>query len=71
MLVYKIDVLSALKSKGFNVARMRKEKRLSEATIQNLRDGKMVGIKSVDSICGMLGCQPNHFIKYIPDPEES
>ena len=69
MLVYKIDVLQALKDAGYNTNRMRKEKLLNEAAIQNLRDGKMVGIIAIDRICSMLKKQPGSLIKWVPDEE--
>ena len=39
---YKIDMLAALKDAGYNTTRLRREKLLSESTIQALRIGKMV-----------------------------
>lgn len=64
MLVYKIDVLASLKIAGYPTTRLRKEKLLGETTIQCLREGKMVGLKSLDCICGMLDMQPGDIIKY-------
>ena len=40
MYKYKIDVMKELSERGFTSTRMRKEKILSEATMQNLRKGK-------------------------------
>ena len=40
MFSYKIDVLKALSERGYTSTRMRKEKIMSEATMQNLRKGK-------------------------------
>ena len=37
---YKIDIIKALKEKGISTDIMRKEKILSESTIQKLREGK-------------------------------
>lgn len=65
MLVYKFDVLEALKENGYNTNRMRKEKVLSESTLQYLRSGKMVGPDSLDKICAILDMQPGNIIKYI------
>ena len=39
---YKMDVLAKLKAAGYNTNRLRKEKLLSEGTIQNIREGKIV-----------------------------
>ena len=39
MFNYKIDVLKELSKHGYTSTRMRKEKIMSEATMQNLRKG--------------------------------
>ena len=67
MFIYQIDVLQELKKAGYTTFRLRQEKRLSEATIQKIRNGEIVGIKSLNEICNMLGKQPNYIIKHIPD----
>ena len=67
MLVYKIDVLGALKESGYNTTRLRKEKLLNESAIQYLRDGKPVGAKALDNICRLLDMQPGNILKYIED----
>lgn len=54
MLRYKIDVLEELKGKGYNTTRLRKEKILSESTIQRLREGKTsVSCDSIGTICSV------------------
>lgn len=67
MLVYKFDVLEALKEAGYNPQRMRNEKLLGENAIQSLREGKMIGIKSLDAVCKLLDMQPGNIIKYKED----
>lgn len=61
-LSYKIDVLAALKEKGFNTNRLRKEKLLAESTIQKLREGKPISWANIGQICDLLGCQPNYIL---------
>ncbi len=63
-LEYKIDVLLALKEKGYNTNKLRKEKLLSESTIQKLREGKPISWLCISQICAMLDCQPNYFLEY-------
>ena len=58
MFVYNVNIMEKLKAAGYNPARLRKEKILSEQTIQNIRNGEMIGIKSLDRICEILKCQP-------------
>lgn len=67
MLVYKIDVLGALKEAGYTTFRLRKEKLLNESAIQYLRDGKPVGPIALNQICKLLDMQPGNIIKYIED----
>lgn len=63
-LKYKFDVLQALKNAGFNTNRIRKEKLLSESTLQKFRSGEMVHTSSIDTICRLLNCQPGDILEY-------
>lgn len=67
MLDYKIDVLAALKEKGYNTNKLRKEKLLAESTIQKLREGKPISWANIAQLCGLLNCQPNDFLEYTPE----
>ncbi len=66
-LVYKIDVLKALKEKGYNTNRLRKEKLLAESTIQKLRDQQPISWANIAQICDLLGHQPGDIIEYKAD----
>ena len=66
---YKINILEHLKSAGFNTNRIRKEKLLSESTLQYLRNGKIISIDAIDRICTILNCQPSDLIYYESDSE--
>ena len=68
-LVYKIDVLQALKSKGFHPYRLRKEKLLAESTIQKLREGKPINWANIAQVCDLLDCQPDYFLESVPDKQ--
>lgn len=67
-LEWKIDVLQALKEKGYTTYTLRhsenKEDRLSESTIQKLRNGEGVSWENLESLCRFLDCQPSDLIKY-------
>jgi putative transcriptional regulator len=69
MLIYTINVLQALKEKGYNTTRIRRENILSQSTLQKLREGKPLASSNIDTICGLLECQPGDFIKWAPDDE--
>lgn len=65
MLVYKIDVIEALKESGFNTTRILKENLISQSAMQKIRHGEMVGIKTLDQICTLLDMQPGNIIKFV------
>ena len=70
MLKYKIDVLETLKESGYNTTRLRKEQIIGESSIQLLRKGEMIGIKTLEKICDILDMQPGNIIKYVEDTEK-
>ncbi len=53
---YKIDVLAALKSKGYTTTRLRKEKIIGEATIQRIRHKQSVSFEILSKLCILLEC---------------
>ena len=70
MFKYKIDVMKSLSDHGFTSTRMRKEKILSEATMQNLRKGKGITTDTLNTICIILRCQPSDVLEIVPTDEE-
>lgn len=64
---YKIDILSALKNKGFSSYRIRKEKLLGESTLQKIRQNELVSWENIDKICFLLECQPGDILEYIKE----
>ena len=69
-IVYKKPVLPELKAAGYSTARLRKEKIIGEATIQQLREGKLVSWRLFEMICKILKCQPGDLVEYVPDESE-
>ena len=63
-LIYKIDVLEALKEKGYSSYNLRKEKLLSESTIQKLRNGEGVSWDNLDTLCKLLDCDISAILAY-------
>ena len=70
MLRYKMDILKSLAERGYTANRMRREKILSEATMQNLRRGGNINTKTLNIICIILRCQPSDIIEIVPTDEE-
>ncbi len=66
-LKYKIDILFALKAAGYTTYKIRKEKLLSESTVQKLRNSQPVSWENIETLCRLLNCQPNDIMEYIPD----
>lgn len=66
-IVYKIEVLPALKRAGYNTNRIRKEKLLSESTLQKFREGKPVSWENIETLCALLNCQPGDILEYISE----
>jgi DNA-binding Xre family transcriptional regulator len=65
MLAYKIDVIETLKEAGYNSTRILRENVLSQSAMQKLRNGEMVGIKTLEQLCEILDMQPGNIIKYV------
>ena len=70
MFYYKIDVMKALKNKGYTANFLRRKKILSENTMQSLRHGESITLKSINTICILLDCQPSDIIEITPTQEE-
>lgn len=64
---FKIDVLEALKAKGYTTYTLRKENILSQSTLQKLREGKGLAWDNIERLCALLDCQPGDIMEYIPD----
>lgn len=72
MLRYKMDILEELKKKGFTTYKLRKEKIMGEAQIQKIRSGEIASKETLNTICGLLSCQPGDILEYIEEfPDNS
>lgn len=69
MIVYKINVIEAMKEAGYNTTRIRRDKIISESALQYLREGKLINLNTLDRICKVLDMQPGNIIKYVEDEE--
>jgi putative transcriptional regulator len=64
---YKMDILAALKGRGYSTYRIRKDKLLSESTVQKLRSGEGVSWENISTLCKLLNCQPGDIMEYAED----
>lgn len=67
MIRYKIDILYALKCRGFNSTFLRQNKILSESAMSSLRHNNPVSFVTLDRICALLGRDVSELIEFIPD----
>ena len=64
---YKIDVLTALKEKGYNTNKIRTEGLLSQSTLQKFRQQQGVSWENLETLCRLLECQPGDLLEYTED----
>lgn len=69
-IVYKIDVLKALKEKGYTSYVLSHKDEMGENYIgqrqlQQIRNGEIISTACLDKLCKLLDCQPGDIIEYI------
>lgn len=64
---YRIDVMAALKARGYTSSRIRGEKLIGQSYLQQIRHGELVSWKTIDTLCMLLDCQPGDIVEYVPD----
>lgn len=69
MLRYKIDVLQALRDKGFSGYKLFKSSVLGQATMNKILHGEPVKLLTIEKICDLLECQPGNIIEFIEDED--
>lgn len=69
-MAFKINVLQALKDKGYSTYRIKNDKLLSQSTLQKLREGKSVSWENIETFCRLLEIQPGELLEYNPDTED-
>ena len=69
-MAFKINVLQALKDKGYSTYRIKNDKLLSQSTLQKLREGKPVSWENIETFCRLLEIQPGELLEYNPDTED-
>ena len=67
---YKIDVLNALKEKGYNTNKIRTEALLSQSTLQKFRNQQGVSWENLETLCRLLECQPGDLIEFVDEESD-
>ncbi len=68
---FKIDIMKALKDKGFSSAKIREEKLIGQSYLQQIRHGEMVSWKTIDTLCKLLQCQVGDIVEYYEQEQEN
>lgn len=66
-IIYKIDIMTALKNKGYTSYYLGKNKIFGQATLQKFREQKQLNFNDLNKLCKLLDCQPGDLLEYIPD----
>lgn len=54
-----------MKEQNLTTYKIRKEKIVSESTLQHLRKNEPISTDSIASLCQALNCQPNDIMEYV------
>ncbi|MDF2485684.1 MAG: putative transcriptional regulator [Herbinix sp.] len=60
-------LLAMMEQQGLTTYRIRKEKIISESTLQSIREGKGISTDAIGRLCEVLHCQPGDILEYVPD----
>ncbi len=58
------NILEKLSEKGFTTYRIRREKIISESTLQHIRENKGITTDAIAKLCEVLDCQPGDILRY-------
>lgn len=67
MIQYKIDIMNALKEKGYTSYKLRKERIFGEATMTKFRKKEYINFDNLNLLCELLECQPGDIIEYVKE----
>lgn len=69
MIIFKVDILEALKNKGYTTTRIRKDKIIPEGTLTKIRknSGEGISTATLNVLCEILRKQPGQLLEWIPD----
>ena len=67
MIRYRMEILPALKAAGYSTNKIRTDKLMGQATLQQLRHGELASWKTIDTVCRLLDCQPGDLLEYVAD----
>lgn len=68
-IIYKTEIVPALKEAGYNTGRIRRERIFGERTMQKFREHGPLNFNDLDKLCTLLNCQPGDLIEHVPNKE--
>lgn len=63
-------LLKLMEVQGLSTYRIRKERIISESTLQKIRENKAITTDSIAALCEVLHCQPGDLMEYVPGQGE-
>lgn len=66
--VYRLDVLAALKQAGYSTYTLRDKRIFGEATIQRLRRNQSVSFDVIAKLCTLLNCNISDLLMCLDEP---
>lgn len=63
MIIY-IDIMQRLKENGWTTYRIRKERKIGDATVQRIKNNQSISTDTINTICELCNCQPGDIMKY-------
>jgi putative transcriptional regulator len=67
MIRFKINILDALRDRGYNSTIIRKQNLLGQAQLQKLREGRLASWGTLDKVCDLLNCQPGDILEFVKE----
>lgn len=64
---YKINIMQALKSRGYTSYNIAKNKIFGQATLTKFRNEGPLNFNDLNKLCKLLDCQPGDILEYVPD----
>lgn len=71
MIRYKIDIMEALKEKGYTSYKLRQEKIFGEATMTKFRKKEYINFDNLNLLCELLECQPGDIIEHVRETDHT
>ena len=69
IIIFNINILDALKNKGYTTYILQKKVGISAAITTKLKknDAMTFNMETICKICELLDCQPGDILEYVPD----